>query len=252
MAGEHNTWTSSKQWHQDNSYSGMNDYNDNVIVPKSILIDTADAIRIKRDGTSAIETNNGEIISGNAITPEDFATEISALTTGGNSFTSTDFRTQTYKRLQETSSVKQSKMKWYGDYRKVTYMTLSGSKTSSNTMQYIIYIYIPYCLNYKYSYNNKTLVPLINISINGQAGNQYIYQYGPNTSYNTNMSDGSNQAAILWNDLEASKNGSDDTQYTATIYNRYGDTGDSSVWLPYNGNRVILYYPSATNKIVLE
>lgn len=250
MAGEHNTWTSSKQWHQDNSYSGMNDYNDNVIVPKSILIDTADAIRVKRDGTSAIETNNGEIVSGNAITPEDFATEIGNLITGGNSFTSTDFKTQTFTYQEATYSVKQTTMRWYGDYRKVAFMMLDGSKNSSNSTQFVIYLYTPYCLTLKYTENNKVLIPLINIGINGTSGNSYINHFGPNISYDTNMSGGSNQATILWNDLEASKNGSDNTQYTATIYDHYGNT--ASTILPFNAKRTTLYYPSATNKIVLE
>lgn len=250
MAGEHNTWTSSKQWHQDNSYSGMNDYNDNVIVPKSILIDTADAIRVKRDGTSAIETNGGEIISGNAITPEDFATEIGNLTTGGNSFTSTDFQTQVLKYQEATYSVKQTTMRWYGDYRKVAYMTLDGAKTTSNSTQHIIYIYVPICLTFKYTSNNKVLVPLININISGINGNAFMLHYGPNTSYNTDMSAGSNQAAILLSDLEASKNGSDATQYTATIYDNSGNA--ASTILPYSATRTVLYYPSATNKIVLE
>ena len=71
MAGEINSWSSSKEWHQ----NFVDDYNDLVIVPKSILIDIADAIRIKRDGTSAIEAGS-VITTGNGIEPEDFATEI--------------------------------------------------------------------------------------------------------------------------------------------------------------------------------
>jgi len=51
-----------------------------VIVPRSILVDIADVIRAKRDGTTTITVNdNEEITSNNGIEPEDFATEINDL-----------------------------------------------------------------------------------------------------------------------------------------------------------------------------
>ena len=253
MAGSGNgltTWASSAAYHQDKG-----DYNDNVIVPRSILVDTADAIRIKKSGTAEVKSDvdvSGEtFLTSSSITPEDFATEIANITSG-NSFTSTDFQTQTLTYQEAAYSVKQTTMNWYGDYRKVAFMMLDGSRSSSSSTQHTIYIYVPYCLTLKYTYNNKVLIPLINISISGISGNSFINQFGPNTSPDTNMSSGSNRVAILWNDLEASKNGSDNTQYTATIYNNYGNDNDSSVWLPYNAKRTTLYYPSATNKIVLE
>jgi len=91
-SGVYTSYNSSKEWHQTKG-----DYNDNVIVPKSILIDTADAIRLKRDGNTSIETDtrpsdNTEFIHGsNGIIPENFATEIGNLTTGYNERSATQF-----------------------------------------------------------------------------------------------------------------------------------------------------------------
>ena len=79
MAGSGNeltTWASSAAYHQDKG-----DYNDNVIVPRSILVDTADAIRIKKSGTAEVKSDvdvSGEtFLTSSSMTPEDFATEIS-------------------------------------------------------------------------------------------------------------------------------------------------------------------------------
>jgi len=56
MAGssgnELTTWASSAEYHQDKG-----DYNDNVIVPRSILVDTADAIRTKKYGTATVKSD---------------------------------------------------------------------------------------------------------------------------------------------------------------------------------------------------
>jgi len=80
-SGTSTTYTSSADYHD----TVLNDYNDNVIVPKSILINTADAIRGKRDGSTqiAVDTDpvSGEnyISSGKGIAPIDFADEIEDL-----------------------------------------------------------------------------------------------------------------------------------------------------------------------------
>lgn len=90
MAGssgnELTTWASSAEYHQDKG-----DYNDNVIVPRSILVDTADAIRIKKYGTATVksdvdvfgDTFISSTVGSPGIRPEYFATEIGNLEVGG-------------------------------------------------------------------------------------------------------------------------------------------------------------------------
>lgn len=77
-SGESTTFVDSKTYHQ----TILDDYNNSVIVPKSLLIDTADAIRLKKNGSKEIliDDFSGDYITG-GIEPIDFATEIGNLQT---------------------------------------------------------------------------------------------------------------------------------------------------------------------------
>jgi len=86
-SGTSTTYTSSADYHD----TVLNDYNDNVIVPKSILINTADAIRELQNGSTQITVDtdpvSGENYITSGITPENFASVISAsIGLGWNTF----------------------------------------------------------------------------------------------------------------------------------------------------------------------
>jgi len=146
-SGVYTSYNSSKEWHQTKG-----DYNDNVIVPKSILIDTADAIRLKRDGNTSIETDtspsdNTEFIRGsNGIIPANFATEIGNLVMGSSLTDIQNIATT------ERYSSKLRLLQWKGDIRKIAFIAYMCNKTSNTSTFHEGYIFIPSMLSQDFTY----------------------------------------------------------------------------------------------------
>lgn len=213
MASAINPWSSSKEWHQ----NLVDDYNDLVIVPKSILIDTADAIRIKRDGTSAIEAGS-VITTGNGIMPEDFATEIGNLVMGSSltdiqNIAITGTYTSTTRRLE-----------WKGDIRKIAFIAyICNHSNYNNSTFHRGYIFIPSMLSQEFTYGQNTYIPLIKIMFSGANSGYAQIQTSEGNNFN---------AAVLKTKLTNSYGAADTTSYTATILENNAQTANTG----YNGN----------------
>ena len=233
-SGVYYRFNSSKDWHNTAGYydDGQghqtstllpNDYNDNVIVPKSILIDTADAIRLKRDGTTAIEVdlmNDGTAYphSNNFIEPVDFATEIGNLVMGSSltdiqNIATTGNYSSTTRRLE-----------WKGDIRKIAFIAYICNNAYSGSTFHDGYIFIPSMLSQDFTHGQNIYIPLIKIRFSGASGNTYatIYRSGAN-NFN---------AAVLKTQLITSYGAADTTSYTATIFESSGQNPTTG----YNGN----------------
>ena len=170
-SGTSTTYTSSADYHD----TVLNDYNDNVIVPKSILIDTADAIRGKRDGSTQITVDtdpvSGENYITSGITPENFASVISAsIGLGWNTFKNLQLWTDT------PGGSSYGIMQGYGSYKNIVFLGVAYNKTatsSSVNYQHGVYFYTPNCWNYTRIFNDSVYLPLYHIDFNGRSGNTY-------------------------------------------------------------------------------
>lgn len=217
-SGVYTSYNSSKEWHQTKG-----DYNDNVIVPKSILIDTADAIRLKRDGNTSIETDtspsdNTEFIRGsNGIIPANFATEIGNLVMGSSLTDIQNIATT------ERYSSKLRLLQWKGDIRKIAFIAYMCNKTSNTSTFHEGYIFIPSMLSQDFTYGQNIYIPLIKIRFSG-ANSGYATIY---TSEANNFN-----AAVLKTQLTTSYGAADTTSYTADIFESNGQTPTTG----YNGN----------------
>lgn len=233
-SGVYYRFNSSKDWHNTSGYydDGQghqtstllpNDYNDNVIVPKSILIDTADAIRLKRDGTTAIEVDlmsDGTAYphSNNFIEPVDFATEIGNLVMGSSL---TDI--QNIATIETYSSTTRQ-LKWKGDIRKIAFIAyICNHSNSSNSTFHRGYIFVPSMLSQEFSYGQNTYIPLIKIMFSGASSGYAQIQTSGDNDFN---------AAVLKTSLTNSYGATDTISYTATIFENNAQT----VGTGYNGN----------------
>lgn len=197
--GLYTSYNDSKTYHQ----TILGDYDNNVIVPKSILIDTADAIRLKRDGSKAIEIDDASDEYHNCgIQPVDFATEISNLQTGGMDLST--LITKATRLTQWSDTTIPPRFKWKGDFRKCLYSFVTFHNNGYNT--YII-IVSPKQV-YQAIADNQTNVSALQFS--GWANGMSTPSVGIGTW------------TVPLSYFTASFNGSDDTIYTATLGGSFG------------------------------
>ena len=181
------TWASSAAYHQDKG-----DYNDNVIVPRSILVDTADAIRIKKSGTAEVKSDVdafGETyLASSAMTPGNFATEIGNLTTGSSGGISFDALGAAMTNAGSMPTPSSGYFYWNGDIRKYLCIIQLGTGAYSGgsfNRGYMYFLNDLYNTSNYITRNSQQYVPVKQLASSTANGNTY---FGVYTGYMVSLS----------------------------------------------------------------